>query len=147
MGFDPMLGVWKSDGSFVAFQDDGNNVGSTLSNGVSYNHGTWDSFFDVFLVAGDYIASITQFDNFNLGSNLSDGFDHDGNPNFTFDNGWGGATQPTFNGVWDGNDPRTSNWEFHILNVESASHPTPEPSTWLLFVAGALGIARLRRRE
>jgi hypothetical protein len=42
-GFDPMLGIWDAAGNLIAFQDDGHNVGTTLSNGVPYNHGTWNS--------------------------------------------------------------------------------------------------------
>jgi len=108
-GFDPILAIWDNTGVIEQEQDDGFNAGSTLSNGVPYTHGDWDSFFNVFLTAGDYTASITQYDNFRAGDSLSDGFRHDGNPNFTFGEGFGSAA--LFNGVWTDDDPRTGDWK------------------------------------
>lgn len=149
-GFDPILALWDSNGNLIEQQDDGGNVGSTLSNGVSYNHGTWDSYFTRFLTAGTYTATVGQFDNFAVGNNLSDGFRYDNNPNFTIDNSFGGATQPLFNGVWDNDDPRTGNWEFHVLNVSQANspEPVPEPASMLGILAfSALGGRKLWKRK
>jgi len=82
---------------------------------------------------------------------LADGFIHDGpgGENFTFDLGYGGATQPMFNGVWDENDARNGNWEFHILNVESASNTSSVPdggSTVALMGLAMGGFALVRRK-
>jgi len=150
-GFDPILAIWNSAGIRMAQQDDGGVAGTTSSNGTPYNHGVWDSYYSVTLAAGDYLATIAQYNNFSTSNNLADGFAHDGNPNFTFDNTYGGATQPLFNGVWDGNDPRTGNWAFHILNVESAvvipPPSVPDGGTTLALLGGALaGLGALRRK-
>ena len=143
-GFDPMLAIWDSSGNLVQQQDDGDNVGTTQSNGVDYTHGLWDTYFTQSLTAGGYTASIAQYDNFANGVSLSSGFRRDGNPNFTFDEAFG--TQPLFNGVWDSTDARTGDWEFHILNVDSASQ-VPESATLALFGLGLAGLGFARRKK
>ncbi|MCC6234219.1 MAG: DVUA0089 family protein [Verrucomicrobiales bacterium] len=148
-GFDPILAIWKADGTLMAQQDDGGVAGTTDSNGTSYSHGVWDSYYSVSLAPGNYIATVGQFDNFAVGTQLSQGFRYDGNDNFTFDGGYGGATQPYFNGVWDSNDPRTGNYAFHLLNVGAATHEPPRlpdtGSSLAMLVAVVGGLAGLRR--
>lgn len=138
-GFDPMLGLWTSSGSLINFQDDGSNVGSTLSNGVSYTHGNWDSYYSVFLDPGSYILTLSAYDNFNVSNTLSDGFALDG-------------AAPIPIASWDqpANGFRTADYAFHILNVDAVEFeaPTavPEPSTYLLLGMGLGLIALVRRR-
>ncbi|WP_369600392.1 DVUA0089 family protein [Hahella sp. SMD15-11] len=81
-GFDPILAIWDSAGNRIEQQDDGGLTGSTVSNGVSYDYGVWDSYFTIALDAGTYTASIAQYSNFANGTHLSDGFRYDSNPNF-----------------------------------------------------------------
>lgn len=143
-GFDPILAIWDSNGDLVSEQDDGGVEGTTQSNGVDYTYGVWDSFFSVFLTAGDYTASIAQYNNFAVDNLLSHGFTHDGNPNFTFDEGFG--TEPNFNGVWIGDDSRTGDWEFHILNVDVATQQVPEPTTIALMALSIAGLGFRRKK-
>jgi hypothetical protein len=70
-GFDPMLGLWDSLGNLIYFQDDGGNVGTTLSNGVPYNHGNWDTYYSAPVGIGNYIVTLSAYANFNNGSLLS----------------------------------------------------------------------------
>lgn len=149
-GFDPILTIFDSTGTKVAFQDDGGATGSINVNGSSYSYGTWDSFYNVNLNAGSYYAVITQFDNFANTNQLADGFRWDAVDNFTFVEGYGGATQALFNGVFSGNDPRNGNWRFHLLNVDDAividPNRLPEPASVALAGVALLGLAAARRR-
>ena len=138
-GFDPILALWRADGTLIFQQDDGHRVGSTSSNGVSYTHGNWDSYFQSTVNAGQYIVTIGVYNNWARGSNLSDGFAFDNQSGVAIEN-W---NQPA-------NGYRTSNFAFHILGVESASGPSavPEPGTVGMLSGGILaGCLFLRRRR
>lgn len=132
--FDPMMGLWKSDGSQVVFQDDGGMSGSV--NGYSY--GKWDSYLTTSLTAGTYIVTISTFYNIPNGTNLSNGFDFDSEAPFLVSD-W----------LQERNGDTNDFYEFHILGVETAqptTTPVPEPSTILLLGAGLAGFGLLRRR-
>ncbi|MDY0212771.1 MAG: DVUA0089 family protein [Desulfuromonadaceae bacterium] len=140
-GFDPMLGLWTSSGDLVYFQDDGGIEGSTLSNGVSYTHGDWDSYYTVALSPGDYTVTLTTYSNFNNSDMLSGGFEFDGEDPISLD-------------TWDqpANGNRDSSYVFHILNVPSASQEqdvnvVPEPGTILLMGVGFGCLALLKRKK
>jgi len=139
-GFDPMLGLWNNTGDLIIWQDDGGNIGSTLSNGVSYYHGSWDSYYSADIAAGTYTVSLSTYYNAPNGNNLSDGFAYDNDTPIAFANWY----QPA-------NGYQTGDYEFHVLNVDTASsnQPVPEPATMLLFGTGLAGLvgARLRRKK
>ncbi|GFM35912.1 DVUA0089 family protein [Desulfovibrio psychrotolerans] len=140
-GFDPTLALWDEFGNIIALQDDGLYTGSTTSNGVSYTHGVWDTFLSVFLDPGNYILTMTVYNNFNNGTNLSDGFFlQDEYPILLT------ALEPSAYGV------NQDFYAFHILNVETATGPggpipTPEPSAFLLFGSGIIGLIVFTRRN
>jgi hypothetical protein len=140
-GFDPMLGLWDAAGNLIYFQDDGSQVGSQLSNGVSYDYAGWDSFYTVLLDPGSYFLTLTTYNNFNVSDIYSDGFSLDGETPILISE-W---SQPA-NGL------RTDDYAFHILNVDTASGPgetppVPEPSTIVLLIAGLAGCLVFGRKR
>ena len=144
-GFDPILAIWSNSGALLYQQDDGHNIGTTDSNGVAYAHGNWDSYYDLVLNPGSYIATVAEYNNFANGTTLAQGFMYDNQPHFTFTNGFG--SQPDFNGVLNNQDARTGDWAFHLLNVESAIVVTPEPATMFLLGIGILGLWGVSRKK
>lgn len=129
-GFDPVVTLFNaSTGDYIAADDDGgSNVATDPNSGFAY-----DSFLMDNLAAGNYTATLTQYDSFASGSLLTDGFSGSGHTNF---------------------GSRDSHWAFDILNAESASagasyiSPIPEPESYALLLAG-LGLIgfMVRRRD
>ena len=69
-GFDPVLTLFDSSGVLVDQNDDNPNTPTGDPNtGAAY-----DSFLQVTLDAGSYTVAVSQYDNFAIGPNLSDGF-------------------------------------------------------------------------
>ncbi len=152
-GLDPILAIWDSAGNLIAEQDDGQLTGSETSNGVSYDYDIWDSYYTEFLTAGSYTATIGQYNNFANGTNLSDGFRYDGAGNENFTSAFG-CSNGQFCGVFTDNDNRTSEYAFHILNVDDAvvvdpdPNSIPEPASLLgLLTVGSFGTFLKRKRK
>ncbi|MPV86027.1 DVUA0089 family protein [Ostreibacterium oceani] len=104
-GFDPILSLFDSAGVLIDNNDDGSCSEVPVD---SVTGECYDTFLTARLDPGEYTVSITQYDNFPRGENLSDGFL--------------GANTTGFVDV-TGNT-RTSSWAFDVLNVRSANNDT-----------------------
>ncbi len=141
-GFDPILALFDSTGTFI---DDENDDGVLSRRGIDPTTGVrFDSFLQAALVAGTYTVSVMQFDNFATGPTLADGFDRQGEGNFTgVDFGPGSGSFFDFDGF-----QRTNAWAFDILNVQQATQQVvPEPGSLLLFGSGLVGLALWKRKK
>ncbi len=142
-GFDPILTLWDGGGNQILEQDDGSLGGSLLSNGVTYNYGEFDSYINMSLAAGNYIATLTQYDNFSVSTLLADGFLRDTDPVFTAAFGCSNGQFCEGSLLDSNNNPvepnRTASWDVHFLDVDSASiNSVPEPPTWALLSLSGL---------
>ena len=136
-GFDTNLALFDGSGALIGINDDGGpgNVAADSETGQY-----WDAFLQVTLAPGDYLASLTQYDNFANGPNFANGFFRDGEGNFTADFGCGAAAFCGLSGA-SPYDQRSNRWALDILNVSPVEvSPIPEPETYALLLAG-LGLA------
>ncbi|SFW27826.1 DVUA0089 family protein [Nitrosovibrio sp. Nv17] len=118
-GFDPIITVFDAlDGQALWENDDGNPH-------------TGDSELRIQLWEGDYVVTLTQYDNYIGGFYLSDGFTTTGTVGF---------------------DGRSPHWAIDILNVAHAASgdsyvaAIPEPETYAMLLAG-LGLLGWKHRS
>ena len=111
-GFDPILALFDAAGALIGQNDDGgSNVPADPVTGSRF-----DTFFQPTspLVPGTYTVSVSQFSNFAIGPNLSNGFE---------------ADETSFNG-------RTANFAFDVLGAASATGPGAQAPSGPLNVIG-----------
>ena len=130
-GVDPVVSLFNSStGALVSFNDDSGLVIDPPS-GAAY-----DSFLAMNLSAGNYTATVTQYNSFPAGSSLADGFTGSAGENF---------------------NSRTSQWAMDVSNVENATvgstyisevPPIPEPDSFAMLLAGLglLGFMAKRKK-
>ncbi len=141
-GFDPILALFDAAGTLVRQQDDDPDDNSVCDGGNTdpVTGSCFDVFFTELLAAGAYTVAIMQYDSFPGGS-LADGFDRDGQGNFTSAFGCSNGSFCDVNG-----DNRSNAWAFDILGVEQAadasSVPAPAGAALSLVAFGLL----IRRR-
>jgi len=128
-GFDPIVAVFDATGLLIGQNDDGDGVPSDPSTGEAL-----DSLLTLSpLAPGQYLVSLTEFDNFPLGPTLADGFVESGLGNFTADLFQCGA--PNFCDVTG--SARTNQWALTISGeAVTAAATVSEPSTMALFIVG-----------
>ena len=122
-GFDTTLTLFDSLGDFIIDDDDSRGVidGAT---GEAFDA----EIFAPLLPSGTYWVALTQYDNFANGPTVFDGFSREGEPTFTFDDGFGSF--PMFNDVTG--DGRTGEWALDIIVGGSSVVPAPSSVVGLI---------------
>ncbi len=149
-GFDPVLTLFNSGGSFLTDNDEGSGVATDPTTGKAFDA----RIITTTLAPGSYIVALTQFDNFVAGD-LASGFVEAGHPHFTADPTFTpGAPCPgsLFRDIsGTAGRCRDGNWAVDFVNVASVTERSPssvpEPSTTLLLSSGLIGLALGFRRR
>lgn len=124
-GFDPYLTVFSSSGGYIWEEDDGRGVVSA-SSGLDY-----DTYMVLDLMAGDYVAVLTQADNFYLFGD------------YLADSSWFGSGTLGF--VDSEGFQRSNNFSFDIEGV--GINPVPLPASVWLFLSAISSLLIANRRK
>ncbi len=137
-GFDPILTLFDSTGTFIAFSDLGtaDQVGADPLTGVRD-----DAYLEVSLISGNYVVVISQYDNFLENPPRTGNFT---GPLF-------GCTQGFFCDTMHTN--RTGNWAVDIKGVKGVPSdpggpgpsPVPAPAALWLLGSAVFGLEATRR--
>ena len=131
-GFDPIVALFNSTGALIGEQDDA-GCGKVSADAVTRQ--CWDINYIIELAAGNYTVSIQQYNNYNAGANLADGFYYQDAQYQNFRNGF----------VDEMDARRNGSWALDIFNVNTAAQAVPEPASLGLLGLGLLGMTVLRR--
>ena len=138
-GFDPVLSLFDSAGTLIAFNDDNPVAPVDPVTGVGL-----DSLISIILTTGSYTLVLTQSDNYPIGPDLAAGFTRTGQGNFT-----GPAFTGSPGSFWDFTPAqRNGAWALDIDGDGVAVPGVPEPGTFgtLSFGLGGL-LFFLNRRK
>lgn len=133
VNFDPYLALFNSSGTLIASNDD-----------ADAPFGAGPGFFDAGLVlpalAGHYRLTVTAAPNSPNGPQLRDGFALDAESPITI----GDWNQPSHD--LNANDQKGTFWRVQLQGVDQAG-VVPEPTAFVLMLAGLLGLGTAARRR
>jgi hypothetical protein len=134
-GFDPIFHLFDAGGMRIGDQDDG-ECARVSADAVTRQ--CWDINYSIVLTAGNYTASIQQYNNYSVSMDLADGFYYQDAQYQNFRDGF----------VDELPNKRNGNWAFDILNVNAAAaQDVPEPASLALMGAALAGMTVVRRRK